>query len=456
MSLFENKIYLKFPIKYFIGLLFFISIYYIFLNLFGYSSVVFLSVISLFLIIPFFNIKYDFYSISSISILFLTIFDNEVITWSSYNIRTWYIIIILIIICRMILFFTKRKIRIKFNVYLILLLYFLLISFVHFIFDDMIAKLYNIKYWLFTIGFVSSFYWVSVRARLSKNDLLFLWYYFIIFSTLWGILQYSGNILGFAGINLQHDWFNISPSGFFSERTWYGQYCAIGIVLTSYFLAKTNFKRYYIFIPIFLFGFIISYSRSAFIPIIAYFLSSIIVFLVNSKIKKSMFINILIYSILTVCVILVLNKLEILNIIGFFNKFSNSDIGIQGRYEAFYLYYNNLIMNPIDYLVGNGFYWDRTHSSSIGVAIGAKSANLLFMIFHIFGLFGLIFAIILILILLLRIINNIISDNSFESKLSLTMYLTFIGLTFFVPAHMYPPTLVILFFSMYLSSKKEN
>lgn len=443
------------PLNLFIKVIFLIFLFYELLQFFGYEFIRILIIPAVFYSFITMGRNLNIYKISLCSILFLVIFDNDIINFTDLKLRYWYFIILLFLIIILLKNLKKKfptNIKFSRSIVSLIFLYFICFSFLFLLIDDLNGKLYNIKYWIFTIGLIYVLLFLAKESKIDTNELLYFWLFVLMFSNLWGVLQFFGNNLGFAGDRLQHDWYNISPSAFFSERTWYGQYAAVGIIISFYFYLKTKKSSYIFFIFLFLIGVTLSFSRSALIPLLGLFLS-LIVILFKIRIKLQYMINIFLYFLIFIIILKIFNLDYIINVFSIFEKFNKNDPGIIYRYEAIELFLNNVIENPIMYILGNGFSWDESQVSSIGTAIGAKSANIFFMIFHIFGILGLFFSVFLALRYLIYYFVLIKSRNEILLNIGLSLYLTFLGLSFTVPAHQYPPTLVILFFSIFIFKK---
>jgi hypothetical protein len=383
-------------------------------------------------------------------LIFLLLFDNDVLNFTDLKLRPWYFIITTLFILK---FFKLMylnpltNINFKFNLNFIAWFYFVYSSSIFLIIDDFEAKLFNLKYWFFSIGLIYSLHYFFKKSNIEIGDAIKFWYFSILFSTIWGLIQFFGNIYGFAGVQLQHDWFNISPSGFFSERTWYGQYAAIGIILSFYYFILTSRKIYLFLFILCCIGSIVSASRSALIPLASSIFVYLLAFFAISKNFIYKF-KILGYSTLLFLLITFINIGNDLNIFSLINKFTSDKIGIDGRFEVFNMLLLNLQSNPFNYIFGHGFEWDESNTSSIGTASGAKASNIFLMIFHIFGIVGLILSLLFFLknfVLYLKKINN---NPSTIPVLGLILYISFWGLSLVVPAHQYPSSLIILFFSL--------
>jgi hypothetical protein len=231
--------------------------------------------------------KINLYLLLFFGIIFLVLFDNDVLNLTELKLRSWYLIILITLSVRFFNFSLKiRKRKLSDSYEFLILVYFFVMSSGFFLIEDIQSKLYIAKYWLFSVGLIYSLFCLFDYSLISIEQSLMVWQFSVLFSTLWGLLQYAGNIAGFSGQNLQHDWFNISPSAFFSERTWYGQYCAVGFILSVYYYARSKDFMQLLMILLTLSGVVVSFSRSALIPIISAAVGYLISIVLSKRINK--------------------------------------------------------------------------------------------------------------------------------------------------------------------------
>ena len=421
--------------KYFlISLLITFINFYTFLTIYGYEAVYIPAIITGIFLGCFNSRLMNLKDFIFINILFLIIFDNEKINISEYRIRIWYIPYIVLVCVTALKEKSLYSIRFRNLWYALSFLYYAMYLFAFLIIDDNPTKIYIIKYILFNLLFLVIFVKSMISLRLSLENILFLFYWIVTFVVIWGIFQFVSNLNG-SGELYQHDWYNVSPSAFFDERTWYGQYAAIGFVSSIFFYLRQK-KNFYILISIACMTAIgLSFSRSAIIPLLSVCLCALFV-----KLQRKHLIGTTLLMFLTLLTLTVL-PVEI------FSKFSLSETGVISRIEAFVISYKDVLDDPVSYLYGHGFKWN-SFSTEGGTAIGAKAANYLIMIMYIFGYFGLLFAIFLSVDVFFRFIVRIRSSHSPVLFLAFFLYTSFISLSFFVPAHQYPPTLILLGLSL--------
>ena len=381
-----------------INTLFFSHItYFSLLSSFGYSFATALSIISLpLLFLRLVNNK-NTYSFVFFSILYLVVFDNDELNLTELKLRPWYLLIMFSLIPACFKFsikFNKMYFKKENVITLILMSYFFIESISFFIIEDSSSRMYIFKYWFFTVGLLIVLFFLFNYSNLNIVDALEIWYFTVLFATTWGLIQFIGNILGFAHDKLQHDWFNVSPSAFFSERTWYGQYSSLCLVLSFFFYSQSRNLIYILLSIISLFCTVLSFSRSALIPLIC---AAIVFLFINfyvHGIKQNFLKHLTFTIIISLGIALVLALATDLDFfLPFLEKFDMDDTNIQGRFEALDIFYLNFINDPYSYIFGNGFKWDDSQVSSIGTAVGAKSANLFLMVFYVFGVFGFIISI---------------------------------------------------------------
>jgi len=426
--------------------------YYFLLKAYGYESVRYISVISVPVLVFLLIKRVDAFSFVFFAVIYLVLFDNDLVNWGDWKIRPWYFIVLPVLFFKGFiggsggLFWRVRRV---FG--LPVMPYFILVSVFFFVVEGGAARLYIAKYWLFSVGLIYFLLHVSRLSRISLEGKLRLWYFCLMFSTLWGLLQYAGNTTGFAGTSLQADWFNVSPSGFFSERTWYGQYAAVAVLLSVYGYVNTMQWRYVFAALLSLTGVLLSFSLSALIPLIAGFLG-LLVYALLGKMNLRFVMRSLPFVLLSL-VVLAFNRDDVFGLFEVFSKLDPDRQGIQGRVEALNIYQANMSRNYIDYIIGNGFDYGYDQVSSIGTAVGAKSANLFLMILHVYGLFGLFLVVLLFLSFAVQYVSLLKSRKSPEILLGFVLFFSFIGLSLFVPAHQYPSSLVVLAFSLVIYSE---
>ena len=424
--------------------------YFVLLSLLGYQSVAYISVLTIFPLAFLLFRRVSVFLVLYISVIFLVIFDNDVLNWTDSKIRPWYFsVMVILLIAQVRGLIGNKSLAIKNPMHLIVLAYYLLMSAGFFLLEDSVSRLYIAKYWLFSIGLVYALLYSAKQSKISLGESLQFWQFTILFSAIWGLLQFSGNILGFSRDLLQHDWYNISPSGFLSERTWYGQYSAVGLILSVYYFVRNRNISQFLMILLCSFCVIISFSRSATIPLMAGLLCYFFYCVVHRAFSRSLVKFIVGFCLLLLMFVFLDFGLEF-NLKALYSKFDISDIGVQGRFEALELFFVEVQRNPYGYILGNGFSWDEGQVSSIGTAVGAKSSNLFLMIFHVFGVLGLSLGLVAFLAFFYKYMRLVMASKSTESLLGFILLSSFIGLSLVVPAHQFPSSLVIFFFSIFI------
>ncbi|MGO4770970.1 hypothetical protein ACEN2I_04865 [Flavobacterium sp. W22_SRS_FK3] len=131
-------------------------------------------------------------------------------------------------------------------------------------------------------------------------------------------------------------------------------------------------------------------------------------------------------------------------------KFSGNDDSAQGRIEAYHISVNNILNGNI---TGNGYYWDKSHSTESGSALGSKSFNIFLMMGSIFGIFGGVLFVILIVSYLFKLVYYYYLYKSIYIKYSFIMFLIFIQMAMFAPIHQFPFGMLIVSISVFLFKK---
>ncbi len=410
--------------------------------------------LSIFISIVIILIKYKKYGFKGglvLATIYLLTFDSEVFYFTDLNIRVWYGYLILIYFISFIEFIKKRKKNInkKFIVEYILGLLFFIWSLYFLIIEDFISKINNIKYWIFYIGLIfvlNDFFKKNIKYYRDIIDFIIS---ITVFITFWGILQFFTNLMLIP--NFQLDYFNIRPSAFFSETTWFSEFIFFGflLILLKIITEKNTNKLLYL-IPFYVLGFLLSITRNTYVSLVLYLLltfsssilieKKIIITIGNSKFIKFFF---LIFFIAFFVYLPELN--EILSY--FILKLSGEDSSAQGRIEAFYLSIENIINGDV---LGNGFYWDKSQSTESGSALGSKSFNIFLMIGSIFGIFGGLLFILFILFILLKKVYYYYLYKSIFIKYSFIIFLIFIQMAMFAPIHQYPFGMLVVSLSSLL------
>lgn len=399
-------------------------------------------------------IKYKKYGLKGglvLATIYLLTFDSEVFYFTDFNIRVWYGYLILIYLISFIEFIKTKKngINKKFIVeYLVGFLFFLW-SIYFLIIEDFTSKINNIKYWVFYIGLILVLNKFFRKNLNNYKDIIEYLISITIFITFWGILQFCTNL--FFLPNFQFDYFNIRPSAFFSETTWYSEFIFFGFLLILLkILTEPNMLKLLYLIPFYLLGFLFSVTRNTYLAIFLYLLLTFsITFLLDKKILLRIIASRFIVGFILFLFIGILIYLPELNdILSFFVlKFSGEDGSAQGRIEAYYLSIDSIAKGD---LMGSGYYWDKSQSTESGSALGSKSFNIFLMIGNIFGIVGGILFIIFISFIFVKKIYYYIKTKSIFIKYSLIIFLIFVQMAMFAPIHQYPFGMLVVSLSVFL------
>jgi len=418
------------------------------MTLFGFESSFPLSVIFSILIITYHHKKIGWEDSLVLGIIYLLAFDSTVFYFSAANIRVWYFYLIIIYIIK----FLKGKRFLNFNKNIleyICVFFFLIVSIYYLFVEDFISDVNNLKYWIFYVGLIlilNDFFKRNVQKHLPIINYIISITTFIMF---WGLIQFGTNLMFIS--NYQLDYFNIRPSGFFSETTWYSEFCFFGLVLI--FLVVTMDKRrgklLFLF-PFYFVGFIFSVTRNTFLALFLYVVLSFILALI---IEKKIYLNVIkskIFQLIGSAVVLVIGYLlfNLGEVAAFFTgKFDGQDGSAQGRLEAYKISIDKILNSD---LIGNGFFWDFSQSTSSGSALGAKSFNLFLMMGHIFGLFGLFVFMILLGTYLSKNLYYYKALKSTYFRYSIIIILLFVQMSMFAPLHQFPFGMLIVSISVFL------
>jgi hypothetical protein len=391
-----------------------------------------------------------------LAIIYLLAFDNEIFYFSDYNIRIWYFYLIIIYLISFYEIIRRRQKEITLS-RLFLLEY--LFGFVFFtwslyflIIEDFISKINNIKYWVFYIGLILVLNHFFIKKNNYYDQIIDYIISITVFIMFWGILQFFTNLIFYP--NYQLDYYNIRPSAFFSETTWYSEFTFFGLLLILLKVLTKNKKLKLLYlIPFYILGFLFSITRNTYLALFLYlfftfFLTIVIQKKINLKIMKSQFIVISFFLLVLIIIAYAPELYEISNL--FVLKFSGNDDSAQGRIEAYHISVNNILNGNI---LGNGFYWDKSHSTESGSALGSKSFNIFLMMGSIFGIFGGVLFIILILSYLLKLVYYYYLCKSIYIKYSFIVFLIFIQMAMFAPIHQFPFGMLIVSISVFLFKK---
>ena len=405
----------------------------------GFSCVPILMII-FGLIILIYNIKYvGFVKSLAMSIVYLIVFDSNFFDYTSFHIRIWYFLLVVGFLAYFLPLLAKpiatRKIKLSYAIVVLLLFG---VTLFHFSFDNLLGKLYAIKYWIFTLGLLGFLY--LVFRDCSSKTMQRLVEYFLsifIFIALIGIYQYFFNLkLGLPNrfsaplLNI-----NIRPSAFFSETTWYGEYSVFGFIMLLY-NAELNESFSYLFawMIIFLIAIIISGTLNA---ALAFFLISFILILTN---KKKIWLYFLIYLLLllflAICLISFNVSFHHFQLSTLLYKLQAKKGSFSGRELAFVKSFNALKKKI---WFGHGFNWSATidRISQSGTSLYAKSFNLFFMIQYIFGLVGTI-PLLLGIIMFYKQAFKILKEKATLAWYAIAIFSGFLFMSMFAPLHQYP------------------
>lgn len=422
----------------------------------GGFSFIYLAIFCISLVIFFSNFKIIGKKNSlTLIIIYMLIFDSDFFSMTSFNLRLWYIIelpLLLYYLFRDVNFFKKKYTEI----YLFLILFLLSIMFFYFLVDKMDGKLSIVKYVFFSIGLIYILY-KSMVEILNKVGIKVFSDYLIslgLFVAIWGILQFVLIVAPSIKTKIMYDYYNIRPSGFFSETTWYSEYIFFSLVFSFYNYLKTKENKYLFFCVIFLVGIFISVTRNTFLALFVWFFLGICFSCVTLKINRKVFNILILLFIFGFSLIAFIGIDNIKFITNILDRFTNGD---SGRMKAFAKSFE-LISQSL--LLGHGFTFNPlTDVEGNGTYIGAKSFNSFLMILHTVGIIGFFSFITLLLVYYKKMICNFVYYGCIESKIAIIFMSCFLSISMFAPIHQFPMGMYIvsvsLSFTKYINIKSK-
>lgn len=395
--------------------------------------------------------KYGFKGGLVFATIYLLTFDSEVFYFTDYNIRVWYLYLILIYFISFFEFFKSKKYGLnkKYIFEYIVGLLFFVWSIYFLIIEDFTSKINNLKYWGFYVGLILVLNRFFKKNITNYREIINFIISITTFITFWGILQFFSNLLFLPYFQL--DFFNIRPSAFFSETTWFSEFIFFGFLLIILkILTEPNMLKFQYLIPFYILGFLFSVTRNTYLAIFSYlFLTFSITLFFENKIFLRIINTRLILFFVTLLFILIFVYLPELNDILFFfeDKFSGEDSSAQGRIEAFNLSIESIKNGE---LIGSGYYWDKSHSTDSGSALGSKSFNIFLMIGSIFGILGGVLFIFFITFILIKKLFFYFKTKSIYIKYSFIIFFIFLQMALFAPIHQYPFGMLVISISVFL------
>jgi O-Antigen ligase len=425
----------------------------IFIFLRGYEVSFLLAIVFSFFIILYNVGKIGFYNACTLSIIYLLVFDSETFSLTDYKIRIWYGL-------HLILLFTSILNKTFFNtikndIAKVVLLLLLLFSVLWFIVDSFTGKIYNVKYWLFSVSLIITILIGISDIGIKKGKLKELLEYHLslaAFISTFGLLQFLTSVAN--GLSTQHNFnspllysFDIRPYAFFSETTWFGEYMFFSIVIAHIYYKVTKHIFTFPIIVLFIVCMILSATRASFLSAAVYLLTLLLYSLSQIKglyFKKN---DLLRRSIILTCIISVIyialeNEILVSSILGLVERFTEGDISSTSRLESISLSLSYISQSPI---WGQGFDWNDNFTTSGGTSFGAKSFNLFLMILSIFGLIGFT-----LLLLLLFVFYYKVSNFKYESSIFAFITITsFLVIAMVAPIHQFPFGMYIVAISIF-------
>jgi len=380
-------------------------------------------------------------SINSVvmAILYSLLFDSQLYSFTSLNLRVWYALLLLLYIGLIVKMVRgRRRATFSFRLFAanlpVVLLFGLSIAWL--ILDNVDGKASIVKYWIFAVGllYVLFYYFKKVERADFKKFLDYL-FSLAVFTCFWGIFEVVMNLRGL-GQKYMYDFGSVSPSGFFSETTWYAIFLLIGLVIMFLRYRLYGKQELVLFLPVFFAGILLSANRNTFVAVaVLLVLNLIFVFVGGVVAYKDTFRNrYMLLSLLIGLVILAAGWSIISRYIGLvLLKFNlSSDASSVGRVLALQNSMREITQSPF---IGNGFAWYPDQVTSTGTYTGAKSFNLVLMIEYIFGLLGAIPFCLMIVRFLIHRVMLYIKRRDILQKYSFLIIAVFISVSMFTPFH---------------------
>jgi hypothetical protein len=429
-------------------LLFFVS-----LTLFGFSASLWVMAAVMVFIVLYNTPRAGFVNAIVLAIIYGLIFDSDVFSLTYYKFRLWYFLLLLVVYYRVITYLRNRDIlhrkvsREQMVVSGCVICLFLL-SAVYFLLDPFIFKFHNIKYWLFYVCLIIVLYGFFKDFSCRRVELFDYLISIAAFVAIWGIIQFVFNLRRVP--NYMYDYSNIRPSAFFSETTWYAEYLVFGLFLVLLRVSISHSYQLLILTPFFISGIVLSATRNAYIGLLIFVVFSVVYVLLRQKVAIGLIFNryVLVAVVVILTTALVFKGYTITYINHILYKFTLSDPSAQGRMKAFEISIKDFSSSPV---FGQGFGWGQAGKGT-GVAVGAKSFNLFFMILHIFGVIGFIPFAFLIILFYIRTIYGCLIKQSLFARYSLIMFTTFLAMSMFAPIHQYSFGMYVVAMAVYLST----
>lgn len=387
----------------------------------------------------------------ALAISYLVLFDNdEFFSYTDFKLRPWYLLVILLLFYYLTRSIGKlKKVTVTVEFICLFIIYVLVVFWL--MADSTNGRLSIIKYMLFSVGtiYVIQKAFKSIAKKVGVENLLDFFISLVAFVSVWGIIQFMMNMLG-RGDLYMFDYYNIRPSGFFSETTWYAEYSFFGLILVSCKETIFHHFRFSFLFVFFIISLVVSATRNAYLGVVIWTLSIVFLNLLRKKVYvpklRTMIIGI---GLLATIAVVFGEQLALIS-----DKITALDNSSEGRLLALEPSWNSFCESPI---LGHGFSFDpeRDSVSLSGSSIGAKSFNLFLMIIHIFGLLGMLPFLLLLMNFLLKNAYRYKTGSLF-AKYAFIILVIFLSMSMFAPLHQYPFGMYIVAVALFLSSIKNN
>ncbi len=374
-----------------------------------------------------------------LGILYQLLFDSQLYSYTSLNLRAWYLLLILLyagLLVRLVRgrgagVFSFRQLMANLPV---LLLFGLSLALL--VVDPTDGRASNIKYWMFYVGLV--YVLLYYLKRIEREDLKLLLDFLIsltVFLCLWGIFEFGMNLRG-SGRRYMYDYMAVNPSGFFSETTWYAVYIVFGMALLFLRLRLFGGSALVVLLVPFGIGVVFSANRNALLSMALlvalnacfWVIGGVVAYRSTLRNRYLLLVVVLVaavvavnWSILAKYYVLIVGKFDLLR--------NESSVG---RIVATQNSFKEIAASPV---FGNGFAWYPGQVTGTGTYTGSKSFNLFFMIAYIFGLVGFIPFLGMLLWFLLQKLLEFIRTGDLLKKYSFLLMAVFVSISMFTPLH---------------------
>lgn len=439
--------YLEMPVGFFLALA---PLFFLVQGLLGFSGAILVAAYFVFLLWYRFRQTNSWDEFFLYGVTFLLLFDSPTFTFTPFKLRLWYPLLAL---AGLLILLERRKSNLTFPVVSsavggYVFFYYVTMSSLWLFWDDWDGKLSNLKYLFLAAGLM--LFYRSLWFRLSMLQCqAFLRYLatLSIFVSLWGLLQVFFNTFTLFGPLFQRDSYNLRPSAFFSETTWYAEFCLFGILLVIYLINRRLVKpQWVLFLLPLLISLVVSNTRNAFVGLAVAIIGLIFLSLFRRRREPVPLWNRWSVGLLLATTLgLVLASLVawpevVAQAQRIVQRFTGNDASGQSRLEAFARSWKEL---ETGWFTGQGYTWHPDQGTAAGTVTGSKSFNLVFMITYIFGWSGLAVLAVGIIAFIRSAVSNYLRYDWLAAKYALVLFAAYFVMSMFTPIHQYPFGLMV-------------